>query len=198
MDSDGVRTLETHLGCEPREFRSFMLGDAPVLEYAVNKVEVGRGLGRHVTLRRQAAEEFQKVFKKYPTGDMADDALSHAATLYYSRLSNTNQAMVIYEQLIERYPNSKIAEQAASGMGAFYQKQKQYDKAIKSYEDFIYNFPKNPYVEEAKFNIAECHEKLGKWESAIDAYQAYINAYPTGKRVEESKEEINWIKAYNL
>ena len=152
---------------------------------------------RIATMRRKAAEEFRVVFEKYPTGDMADDALSHAATLYYGKLNDTRQAMGIYEQLIERYPNSKIAEEASSRMGAFYMEQKQYDKAIKSYKDFIYNFPKNANVEEAKFNIAECHEKLGKWENAIDAYQEYINAYPDGTRVAEAKEQINWIKTYN-
>jgi len=163
----------------------------PVFEQVAKKDKIA-------TMRRKAAEEFQVVFSKYPTGDMADDALSHAATLYYSKLNNTRQAMGIYEQLIERYPNSKIAEEAASRMGAFYMEQKQFEKAIKSYKDFIYNFPKNTNVEESKFNIAECYEKLGKWENAIDAYQEYINAYPQGKRMAEAKEQINWIRAYNL
>ncbi len=163
----------------------------PVFEQVAKKDKIA-------TMRRKAAEEFRVVFDKYPTGDMADDALSHAATLYYGKLNNTKQAMGIYEQLIERYPNSKIAEEAASRMGAFYMEQKQFEKAIKSYKDFIYNFPKNTNVEAAKFNIAECYEKLGKWENAIDAYQEYINAYPQGKRMAEAKEQINWIRAYNL
>jgi tetratricopeptide (TPR) repeat protein len=163
----------------------------PVFEQVAKKDKIA-------TMRRKAAEEFRVVFDKNPTGDMADDALSHAATHYYGKLNNTKQAMGIYEQLIERYPNSKIAEEAASRMGAFYMEQKQFEKAIKSYKDFIYNFPKNTNVEAAKFNIAECYEKLGKWENAIDSYQEYINAYPQGKRMAEAKEQINWIRAYNL
>ncbi len=176
----------------PAAAEEIQIQDAlPVFEQVAKKDKIA-------TMRRKAAEEFRVVFEKYPTGDMADDALSHAATLYYSKLNSTRQAMGIYEQLIERYPNSKIAEEAASRMGAFYMEQKQFEKAIKSYKDFIYNFPKNANVEAARFNIAECYEKLGKWENAIDAYQEYINAYPQGKRTAEAKEQINWIRAYNL
>jgi len=64
----------------------------------------------------QAIEFFNQAYTKYPNFDKAPYALFLQGFIYESQLNDTAKAKKIYNQVIEKYPNERVAEDAKASI----------------------------------------------------------------------------------
>jgi TolA-binding protein len=84
---------------------------------------------------KQAVNFFNTVYTKYPNYDKAPYCLFLQGFVYESQLNDTAKAKELYRQVIEKYPNDKLAEDAKASI----------DNMGKPLEELIREFEKkNP------------------------------------------------------
>lgn len=101
---------------------------------------------------------------------------------HYYRISDvkrdqgsTRDALAAFEELVQRFPNSKYAQDASlkitlckdhlagqeMAVGRFYQEQKKYQAAINRYQTVVTTYPRTPQSQEALYRITESYLALG-------------------------------------
>ena len=84
---------------------------------------------------KQAIDYFSTVYNKYPGYDKSAYALFLQGFIYESQLNDTAKARTVYEEVIRKYPEHKLAEDAKASI----------DNLGKSPEELIKEFEKkNP------------------------------------------------------
>jgi outer membrane protein assembly factor BamD (BamD/ComL family) len=89
---------------------------------------------------KQAIGFFNTVYTKYPKYEKAPYSLFLQGFIYESQLNDTTKAKEIYKQVIEKYPNERIAEDAKASI----------DNMGKSPEELIREFEKKNQEGEKK------------------------------------------------
>lgn len=124
------------------------------------------------------------------------------AEAYYERIndasrdqSDTKAAIVELETLINRYPDSKYAEQARKrirlardiiaaaemNIGRWYQERGQYLAAINRYRSVVSDYQTTAHVEEALMRLTECYYSLGIVNEAQTAAAVLGHNFPDSK-----------------
>ncbi len=117
---------------------------------------------------------------------------------YHQRLkagrdqSETEMAMVQFQILLSRYPESSYAEDTRAKIrdceerlarhnflvARFYEKQNNYWAASNRFEKIWRNYPESGHAEESLFRQAECYDRLSRREEAILFYEQFISRFP--------------------
>ncbi|MCX6268504.1 MAG: tetratricopeptide repeat protein, partial [Bacteroidetes bacterium] len=80
-----------------------MFADHPILQHVLYKrAGIMRKQGRYA----EADSLFLQLVKEYPDEILADEALMQAAVLNEKQLHNRDQAMSLYQELLDKYPGS--------------------------------------------------------------------------------------------
>ena len=79
--------------------------------------------------------------------------------------------------LVNRWPDSRLAKYCHYWNGRFLQHNKEYEKAIKSYRTVVKQGPKFPLADDADFGIVECLTALGKSDEAQKHNAALLKKY---------------------
>jgi tetratricopeptide (TPR) repeat protein len=80
-----------------------MFGDHPILQQVLYKrAEIKRKQG----LYKEADSLFRAIVREYPDEILADEALMQSAALNEKQLNNREQAMTLYQELLDKYPGS--------------------------------------------------------------------------------------------
>lgn len=109
---------------------------------------------------REQAEELISVYKIYaqanPQNIETGEFLYKAAGLSEAFLKNDAEAVKMYEQVFERFPNDQSGMMALFRAASIYQnKLKQKDKAKEKYTTFIAQYPTSFQAMQAKMAIEE-------------------------------------------
>ncbi|MBI1923426.1 tetratricopeptide repeat protein [Candidatus Poribacteria bacterium] len=80
-------------------------------------------------------------------------------------------AIEAYKQVIEKYVETKSAEDAQFYIGWAYEKQKRYDAAITQLEEAIEKYPRNENASNAQFYVAQIYYAKNDTDGAIAAYR---------------------------
>lgn len=89
---------------------------------------------------KQAIDYFNTVYTKYPTYSKLPYALFLQGYIYESQLNDTAKARAVYEEVIRKYPNERIAEDAKASI----------DNMGKTPEELIREFEKKNQEAEKK------------------------------------------------
>jgi TolA-binding protein len=135
---------------------------------------------------------------KVAGADKADEALLQMATIYDTRLKDSDAAMQTWLEIVRQFSGTAVAEDASWRIAQHYQRDGKYAEAIEAYQAFLRNYRRSPKAAAAQFAVAENHEKLDQWVKAMDAYTNYLTNFPKGPLANKAKEQINWIKTYRL
>ncbi|QDU96024.1 tetratricopeptide repeat protein [Lignipirellula cremea] len=145
---------------------------------------------------REAVAQFSRVSTEYPLGDKTDDALIEIAQIYETRLKDRAAAMKTYQRVVELFPGTPVAEDAAWKVAAFYEQEGQFAAAASAFREFTRTYPASSRVADAQFALAEMLEQLGKWNDAMDAYEIFRQKFAGHAKANLASDQINWIKAY--
>lgn len=110
----------------------------------------------------QAIEDLKAAYldfaAKYPDDEMAPELIFKAAQRC-NVIAQHKQAIDLFQSIIEKYPSSRVSEEALFLQGYVYENSMQdYAKAKQTYEQFMLKYPNSELAEDAKMAI----RNLGK------------------------------------
>jgi soluble lytic murein transglycosylase len=119
-------------------------------------------------MRRRYAEAGDILLSVYPyMGANAAEAMFHGARAL-SRGDRDDDAIVWYHRMVDKYPGSDYADEAAYLAGWLEFNRGRYDKAIAPLEDMLRRYPKSKWATDALWFSGMSYHLLGKWDAAID------------------------------
>jgi TolA-binding protein len=145
---------------------------------------------------RQAVAVFAKAAADYPLGTTTGASLEHMAIIYEVHLKDPAAAMATYQRVVQLFPGTPVAENAALKVARFHERQGKYDLAVSAYRDFIRTYPASTQVADAQYSLAEALEQQGRWVEAMEAYQTFRDKFSSHPAAAKAMEQIQWIKAY--
>jgi outer membrane protein assembly factor BamD len=155
----------------------------------------------------EAVAAARRYLTLHPGSKEAALAQHIIASSYYERINDpsrdqadTKKALTELETLVNRYPDSRYAEDArkrirlardvlaASEMnvGRWYQKKGQYLAAINRYRVVVTDYPNTAHVEEALARLTECYYTLGVASEAQTAAAVLGHNFPDSKWYKDS------------
>lgn len=141
----------------------------------------------------------ERYLALHPGTDEADLAQNIIAMSYYDQVkdprrdqSTTKKAMDAYEQLLQRYPESRYAETAKNRVrtsrdllaanemtvGRYYLKEKNYLAAINRFRVVVSDYQTTPQVEEALLRLVEAYMAMGVVNEAQTAAAVLGHNFP--------------------
>src|SRR5688572_27505048 len=151
-----------------------------------------------------AAQGYARLNQTFPDDTLADDAMLAEAT-EYSKLWRKpaldaqygHTALATYRSMIELYPDSPLAPQAAAGAermlewlatkdyltGVHYVRRKAPDSAILYFKDVIKNYPETAQARNAYLRLVEVYRSINYRDDARDACSTLYQKYPGDREV---------------
>ncbi len=120
---------------------------------------------------KTAAEEFATAATQYPRSQIAEQSLVEAGNVMLA-LGDTAKAALIFENFIEKYPNSRLMEMCVLRAARFRENVEQWDKAAENYLKL--RNTNSPNRNLAIFTAGVCYSKAKMWRKAIDVFDEYI------------------------
>ena len=87
------------------------------------------------------------------------------------------EAIAVYQQVYEKFPDMNIAETALMMIGLSHHRLKQYDKEIEAYEKAVSEYPDHKgWIESTYFYLGRAYMDIGQRETALDAFEKCLAA----------------------
>jgi len=140
---------------------------------------------------------------RYTTGPLPQtgaDPLSSAGQLMMSgkrKLDSGDQAaaMAAFRDIVARYPQDALADDAQFGVGECLFQMGRYEEAISEYRRVVNDFPFGDQVPSAFLKIAFSHLGLEQRELALDSFRTVSEAYPGTEAATVARQQIAHLKA---
>ena len=168
-----------------------------------------------VPAKDKAIEIFKAVANNSPYGQYAEMAIFNAG-MAYKDIKDYDNAMLMFKDVIDKYPNSKLIDTARYQLAEcskLVSLKSDYDQtptkeARKEFEDFIEKHPESDMSTEAReivdklkdreaentYNTAQFYEARQMPESALIYYRDVIQDYPDTEWVKKAEERIDEIE----
>lgn len=123
---------------------------------------------------------------------MSEDELYQKAETAYGE-KNFNEAAQLFEELVNRFPDGKYAEEAMFLLASHYgDNTGDYQKGIATYHRLREKFPNGEKAAAALFLIGFVYNNhLHNYDSARTAYEQFLNTYPTHEMAPSAKFELD-------
>ncbi len=129
-------------------------------------------------------ENFRKLASRYRYGRMAD-AIRYALGYALYEEGRLDEAVEVFEELIENYPKSTYFVEVCFRLGEFYFETGQLKEAMDSYI-MVMDFPHSVFYEKAMYKLAWVYYKLDEFEKAVDLYMRVMDRMPEEERQRRS------------
>lgn len=96
----------------------------------------------------------------------------------YNSILNTEEAIKVYQQIVEDYKSSDWSAEALFGIADAYKSKKDYASALKYYDLIINKYEKGFLSAEALTNKGRIYEQLGKIDLAYKVYEKVVREFP--------------------
>ena len=107
-----------------------------------------------------AVEMFKSVLKKYPSGQLAEEALFRLGEIYHFSLNNSIQAISYFQEVMQLNKNSSFSSGAQKYIAEIMEFSfKDYDQAIIEYQKLIYMFDEPEKNSGYQYRIASMYIK---------------------------------------
>ncbi|ROR01485.1 tol-pal system protein YbgF [Desulfosoma caldarium] len=98
---------------------------------------------------RAALQKFKEFFKRYPTSDLADNALFWMGECHFM-MGSYQEAINSYQEVLDRFPKGNKVPHALLKQGAAFEKLGDTTAARILYERVMQQYPKSPQAQVAK------------------------------------------------
>ena len=126
--------------------------------------------------------EQQRVIQEHKGTPLAIEAQFHIAELYRSpyQLNQPERAIKIYDEILERRGDTKLAAEAQWRIGNLRDKVlNQPVLAIEAYQKVVDNYHGvSLFAAEALFQIGRIHQEQGRYDSAVQAFEQLAQKHP--------------------
>lgn len=116
----------------------------------------------------------------------------YEAAVGAQRMEKYADAIVLFERLIEEFPQSEKLPDAYYALGVLYQdQQKDFGKAIQMYTKLYESYPESPTAANALFMTGFLqHNEMKDLEAARTIYETFLETYPESPLVESARFEL--------
>jgi TolA-binding protein len=178
-----------------KKFKAYVEAAGPTPEAWTAQLQIGDILFSKLGAYDEAIHHYRALLQKKPDSPDAPEILFRTGRSHFF-LWEFTEAVQIFRELGQKYPQSKWAERASYEIAlSLYTSGEQqpddrgpgmdvYRKAMKAYEEFIQHYPASTLVPEAKFGVANCLEELDQLEAAYEKYAELKKTYPSPKIIE--------------
>jgi len=116
-------------------------------------------------------------------------------TLYdaaYQDLTRGNHGLAImgFEEILQLYPSSQLADNAQYWLGETYYVQKDYEKALEAFRKVPANYPAGDKVPAALLKSGYCLVELGETEAARRTLQDLIDRFPGSEEARLADDKL--------
>lgn len=117
----------------------------------------------------------QRILKNYPTQSaiVKNAELNIAKCIY--KTDNVNEGLKRFNLLINKYPQSDVAQQSLLWIGDHYLELSEFDQAIKYYQHFIEDFPGSDKLNIVYFELGQSYAAKEEFDNAIAFYKKITN-----------------------
>ncbi|HQJ76345.1 MAG TPA: tetratricopeptide repeat protein [Bacteroidota bacterium] len=98
-------------------------------------------------------ESYNSFIDIYPSDFLVPNLLYNTGLIYKNNLSDYRKAVQKFEDLISKYSNNSLVDDALFNLANSYELNKELDKALTKYNELITNYSNSPYYNEAKEKI---------------------------------------------
>ncbi len=141
----------------------------------------------------KASQHYETLLKNNPNVKEGPEFLFRIAKSHFF-LSQFDEALKIYEDLIQHYSETEWGQKALfesaatscirAGKPTEQGQNQLYQAGIDRYEKFLSLYPKSKWAIQAKFGIANCLEEMDKLDVAESHYQEIRTSYPSPKIID--------------
>jgi tol-pal system protein YbgF len=124
-----------------------------------------------------------------PTEDASPRALYDAA---YEDLMRGNHGLAVmgFQEVLEQYPTSQLADNALYWLGEAYYVQKDYKRALEHFRKVTDDYPKADKVPAAMLKVGFCEIELGRKSKARAALQELVKTYPNSEEAHLARDKL--------
>lgn len=141
----------------------------------------------------EAAQNFQTLLERYPTGDKAPGAYYYLGMVALGSSLETegvDDAMANFQRVIRLYPQSPFVPAALAATGAALGRSHRWDEAIAAYYRVVSEHPNSPWAAGAQLALGRATARSGDREQAMMELQRVRNRYPDS---EEAKQALDFL-----
>jgi tetratricopeptide (TPR) repeat protein len=126
-----------------------------------------------------AVSALERLMAMLEEGDDPPDALFVMAALYSDRLDKPDRARAIYEDMLQRYPDSERLSRALLAIGQLYFQRGDLPEARRFFGRVIEEYPQDPGAgAAAQYALALSYEFEGDWDKALNEFRWIVDNYP--------------------
>lgn len=122
-------------------------------------------------------------------GSQEEQQLFRDATAQYSK-GEFEQALRGFQDLLDQYPNSRLADDAQYMIGESYYGMKEYVDAVTEYDQVIKRYPDSDRIPGARLKKAFSLTALGKKGQAVVELQQIVQRYPSSKEAQIARQRL--------
>jgi len=126
----------------------------------------------------------ERVLSADAAGSMAAQVLLDQADALYELPGRRGEAATRYALLAQKYPQERVAPQAAYMASVTALELRDYGRALQLAQDFLQRYPAGDWVPDVTFVAAESSLQLGKAVEAAKLYGQLLKSWPTHADVE--------------
>jgi TolA-binding protein len=106
--------------------------------------------------------------------------------------SEPEKAAATFDRLLEKYPDSQAAAEAAWARGQALERLKRFDGALASYQLIIDKDPSSKRFVEALLAAARLHDRLHQSGQAIELYQRFLADHSASPQIDAARYGFGW------
>ncbi len=125
-----------------------------------------------------------------PPAISADDR-GHNAALALLKAGKWKEARKKFQDVLQRFPTSRLADDAQFWIGETYYKEKRYDKAILEFDKVVINYAKGNRVPSALLKQGFAFLALGDKASAKQLLTQLVKEYPDSEEATKAKSRLS-------
>jgi tol-pal system protein YbgF len=125
-----------------------------------------------------------------PPHVIADDARAQTSALTLLKGGKLKEARRKFQELLRRFPTSRLADDAQYWIGETYYLEKRYDKAILEYDKVVINYAKGDKVPGALLKQGFAFLALGDKASAKQLLNQLVGEYPDSDEAKTARSRL--------
>jgi TolA-binding protein len=141
-----------------------------------------------------AAKLFELISRDEAPAQQRSHALSGLAWTQF-RLAGKQASAATFERLLQDYPESPLAAEAALVRARSLEDLKQTDAALATYRLVVEKYADSPHVPQALWGAARLHERLDQDREAAELLARLIEQHPDFAQRDAALYQLGWIRA---
>jgi TolA-binding protein len=141
---------------------------------------------------RTAEKLFAVAAREGVPDQQRTQALSGLAWTQY-RSAGKQVSAATFERLLQEYPDSPLAAEAAAVRARSLEEAKQYDAALATYRLVVEEYPESPLAPSALWGAARLHDRLEQDREAAAMLARLINEHPQFAERDAALYQLGWV-----